>query len=132
MRAHRASRAPAAPPPETGREHDEGIATGGPQSDQCGGLSRGIQRFRAARDRDAGYAQLFAGKSASLRVLRWKRFVQGEENQFMANTRKFTQVTAVPVRVDSENFEDIRPKAAVAANVGSGSDVVFGGRSATN
>jgi multiple sugar transport system substrate-binding protein len=65
-------------------------------------------------------------KGAELRVLRWKRFVQAEEDQFLANTRKFTEVTGVNVRVDSENFEDIRPKAAVAANVGSGPDVVLG------
>jgi multiple sugar transport system substrate-binding protein len=65
-------------------------------------------------------------KGTELRVLRWKRFVQGEEDQFMANTRKFTEVTGVNVRVDSENFEDIRPKAAVAANVGSGPDIVLG------
>jgi multiple sugar transport system substrate-binding protein len=65
-------------------------------------------------------------KGAELRVLRWKRFVQGEEDQFLANTRKFTEITGVNVRVDSENFEDIRPKAAVAANVGSGPDVVLG------
>ena len=55
---------------------------------------------------------------AQLRVLRWKRFVQGDEDQWMANTRKFSEVTGVSVRVDSENFEDIRPKAAVAASVG--------------
>jgi len=64
--------------------------------------------------------------NAQLRVLRWKRFVQGDEDQWMANTRKFTQLTGVQVRVDSENFEDIRPKAAVAANVGSGPDIVLG------
>jgi multiple sugar transport system substrate-binding protein len=63
---------------------------------------------------------------AELRVLRWKRFVQGDEDQWMANTRKFTELTGVNVRVDSENFEDIRPKAAVAANVGSGPDIVMG------
>jgi len=63
---------------------------------------------------------------AELRVLRWKRFVQGDEDQWMANTRKFTELTGVTVRVDSENFEDIRPKAAVAANVGSGPDIVMG------
>jgi multiple sugar transport system substrate-binding protein len=63
---------------------------------------------------------------AQLRVLRWKRFVQGDEEQWMANTRRFTDVTGVSVRVDSENFEDIRPKAAVAANVGSGPDIVMG------
>ena len=65
-------------------------------------------------------------KGAELRILRWKRFVQGEEDQFMANTRKFSEITGVQVRVDSENFEDIRPKAAVAANVGSGPDIVIG------
>jgi len=63
---------------------------------------------------------------AQLRVLRWKRFVQGDEDQWMANTQKFTQATGVPVRVDSENFEDIRPKAAVAANIGNGPDIVMG------
>jgi len=67
-----------------------------------------------------------AERGAELRVLRWKRFVQGEEDQWLANTRKFTEVTGVRVRVDSENFEDIRPKAAVAANVGSGPDIVLG------
>jgi len=67
-----------------------------------------------------------AEKGAELRVLRWKRFVQGEEDQWLANTRKFTEATGVHVRVDSENFEDIRPKAAVAANVGSGPDIVLG------
>jgi multiple sugar transport system substrate-binding protein len=64
--------------------------------------------------------------NAQLRVLRWKRFVQGDEDQWMANTRLFTQNTGVAVRVDSENFEDIRPKAAVAANIGSGPDIVMG------
>ncbi len=64
-------------------------------------------------------------KGASLRVLRWKRFVQGDEDQFMANTRRFTELTGVAVRVNSENFEDLRPKAAVAANVGAGPDIII-------
>jgi multiple sugar transport system substrate-binding protein len=64
-------------------------------------------------------------KGATLRVLRWKRFVQGDEDQFTANTRRFTQLTGVEVRVDSENFEDLRPKAAVAANVGAGPDIII-------
>jgi multiple sugar transport system substrate-binding protein len=62
-------------------------------------------------------------KGASLRLLRWKRFVQGDEDQFMANTRRFTELTGVAVVVDSENFEEVRPKAAVAANVGAGPDI---------
>jgi len=63
---------------------------------------------------------------AQLRVLRWKRFVQGDEDQWAANTLKFTQLTGVTVHVDAENFEDIRPKAAVAANIGGGPDIVLG------
>ena len=30
-------------------------------------------------------------KGAKLRVLRWKRFVQGDEDQYMANVKKFTE-----------------------------------------
>ena len=63
---------------------------------------------------------------ASLRLLRWKRFVQGDEDQWMANTAKFTEATGVQVRVDNEAWEDVRPKAAVAANVGSGPDIILG------
>ena len=64
-------------------------------------------------------------KGAKLRVLRWKRFVQGEEEQFLANTRRFTETTGVEIIVDSENWEDLRPKAAVAANVGAGADIII-------
>src|SRR5215212_5399985 len=64
-------------------------------------------------------------KGATLRVLRWKRFVQGDEDVWAANTKKFTQMTGIPVRVDAEGWEDVRPKAAVAANVGSGPDIII-------
>src|SRR5262245_57591577 len=64
-------------------------------------------------------------KGARLRVLRWKRFVQGDEDTWAANTKKFTQATGIEVRVDAEGWEDVRPKAAVAANVGSGPDIVI-------
>ncbi len=64
-------------------------------------------------------------KGAKLRVLRWKRFVQGDEDVWLANTKKFTQMTGVEVRVDAEGWEDVRPKAAVAANVGSGPDIII-------
>lgn len=65
-------------------------------------------------------------KGAKLRVLRWKRFVQGDEDMWLANTKKFTQATGIEVRIDNEGWEDVRPKAAVAANVGSGPDVIIG------
>lgn len=62
---------------------------------------------------------------ASLRLLRWTPFVKGDEDAWLANTAKFTQATGVEVRIDKESWEDIRPKAAVAANVGSGPDMVM-------
>ena len=65
-------------------------------------------------------------KGASLRVLRWKRFVQGDEDLWNANTKKFTELTGVKVKIDTESWEDVRPKAAVAANIGSGPDIIIG------
>ncbi len=65
-------------------------------------------------------------KGASIRMMRWRRFIQGDEDQWLANTARFTMMTGVKVRVDNEGFEDIRPKAAMAANVGSGPDIVLG------
>lgn len=65
-------------------------------------------------------------KGAKLRVLRWKQFVQGDIEQFTKNTKKFTEVTGIPVRLDTESWEDVRPKAAVAANIGAGPDIIIG------
>src|SRR6266516_2174665 len=64
-------------------------------------------------------------KGAKLRVLRWKRFVAGDEDQYMEYVAAFTKKTGVEVRVDNESWEDVRPKAAVAANVGSGPDIIL-------
>ena len=64
-------------------------------------------------------------KGATLRVLRWKRFVQGDEDQYLVNAKKFTEKYGIPVRVDSESWEDVRPKAAVAANAGAGPDIIL-------
>ena len=63
---------------------------------------------------------------ASIRVLRWKQFIQAEFDSFVANTKKFSDQTGVKVRVDAESWDDIRPKSAVAANVGAGPDIIFG------
>jgi multiple sugar transport system substrate-binding protein len=65
-------------------------------------------------------------KGARLRVLRWKRFVQGDEDAWMRNTEKFVKTTGIPVRIDNESWEDVRPKAAAAANLGSGPDIIIG------
>ncbi len=65
-------------------------------------------------------------RGAQLKVLRWKRFVQGDEDVWMANTRKFTGQTGIQVQVESVNGEEIRPKGAMAASVGAGPDIVMG------
>jgi multiple sugar transport system substrate-binding protein len=64
-------------------------------------------------------------EGASLRLLRWVPFVKGEEEAWNNNTKAFTEATGVEVRIDQESWEDVRPKAAVAANVGSGPDMVM-------
>ncbi|HXF45717.1 MAG TPA: extracellular solute-binding protein [Burkholderiaceae bacterium] len=79
----------------------------------------------AAQAKGAGFTYR-PEKGARLRVLRWKRFVQGDEDAFMANVKKFSDKFGVEVRVDNEGWEDVRPKAAVAANVGSGPDIIYG------
>src|ERR671930_502858 len=61
------------------------------------------------------------GSSARAQDLSFKP----DEGAWLANTKKFTEATGVEVRVDKESWEDIRPKAAVAANVGSGPDLML-------
>jgi multiple sugar transport system substrate-binding protein len=65
-------------------------------------------------------------KGARLRFLRWKRFVQGDEDQWLANTRKFTEQSGVPVQIESVNLEEIPTKVGMAVNVGAGPDIVMG------
>ena len=65
-------------------------------------------------------------KGASIRVLRPSKFVQGDETVWLENSKKYEQQTGVKVKVESEGWEDLRPKSAVAANVGKGPDVVYG------
>jgi len=64
-------------------------------------------------------------KGARLRVLRWSRFVQGDIDQYMKNVQAFTAKYGIDVRVDNEGWEDVRPKAAVAANTGAGPDIIL-------
>ncbi len=51
--------------------------------------------------------------------------MQGDEDQYLANVKKFTEKTGIEVRVDHEGWEDVRPKAAVAANTGAGPDIIL-------
>jgi len=65
-------------------------------------------------------------KGAKLQLLRWKRFVQSEEDGFMAMVAAFTKATGVPVTVLNESLDDVQPKASVAANTGQGPDLFWG------
>ena len=65
-------------------------------------------------------------KGAKLQLLRWKRFVQSEEDGFMALVAAYSKATGCPVTVLNESLDDVQPKASVAANTGQGPDLFWG------
>jgi multiple sugar transport system substrate-binding protein len=80
-----------------------------------------------------GFAQAWAQTAqwkpeagAKINLLRWKRFVEAEDQAFMAMVQAFTKATGVEVNVSNESYDDIQPKASVAANTGQGLDMVWG------
>ncbi len=85
-------------------------------------------RFIGARAQGSGqYEPRFPiEKGARLRLLRWSGFVKSDEEYWNANTRRFTKLTGVPVDIEYITWEDVRPKAALAANLGAGPDIVMG------
>jgi multiple sugar transport system substrate-binding protein len=75
------------------------------------------------------WAQTAAWKAepgAKLTLMRWKRFVPSEDDAFNAMVAAFKAATGTEMNVFSEAFEDVQPKASVAANTGSGLDLVWG------
>src|SRR6478735_1569149 len=80
-----------------------------------------------------GYAKAWAQASqwkpeagAKINLLRWKRFVESEDVAFMKIVDAFQKATGVTINVSNESFDDIQPKASVAANTGQGLDMVWG------
>lgn len=65
-------------------------------------------------------------KGAAIQLLRWKRFVQAEEDAFMVLVANFTKATGVEVKVINESLDDVQPKASVAANTNQGPDMFWG------
>jgi len=65
-------------------------------------------------------------KNAQLSMLRWKYFVQAEDDACIALLDAFTKATGVKVTVSRESYEDVQPKASVAANTGAGPDIFWG------
>jgi len=78
------------------------------------------------------FAQAWAADSpfqpedgASLQFTRWKRFVQSEDDAFREIAAAFTQATGCEVNITEEGFDDVQPKASVAANTGQGPDMFW-------
>src|SRR5690242_12665489 len=65
-------------------------------------------------------------KGAQLSMLRWKYFVQSEDDAFVRLMDAFTKATGVNVSIARESYEDVQPKASVAANTGAGPDLFWG------
>ena len=63
---------------------------------------------------------------AKLQILRWKRFIQAEEDSFMKLVAAYTKATGVAVSVINEGLDDVQPKASVAANTNQGPDIFWG------
>jgi multiple sugar transport system substrate-binding protein len=83
----------------------------------------GLDGFAKAWAQGAGFKP---EDGASLQVLRWKRFVQSEEDAFNAIVESFTKATGVKVTVINESLDDVQPKASVAANTNQGPDIFWG------
>jgi multiple sugar transport system substrate-binding protein len=65
-------------------------------------------------------------KGATLQLLRWTAFVPSDQAIWDENTKKFTAATGVPVQIQSLSWNDMGPKGALAAQVGSGPDIIMG------
>jgi multiple sugar transport system substrate-binding protein len=64
-------------------------------------------------------------KGAQLHVLRPTKFVDPDETIFRANSKRFTDATGVPVRIDFVNWPDMPTQTAIAANTGAGPDIII-------
>ncbi len=80
-----------------------------------------------------GYAKAWAQASqwkpeagAKINMMRWKRFVEAEDVAFMKIVDAFQKATGVTINVSNESYDDLQPKASVAANTGQGLDLVWG------
>jgi len=65
-------------------------------------------------------------KGAQLHVIRPAKFIDPDQVYWDINTKKFTEATGVPVKVDYISWEDLGPQTAVIANTGAGADIVIG------
>jgi multiple sugar transport system substrate-binding protein len=94
----------------------------------AGGAAAGLVASSGFTDWAKAWAQASPFKpeqGAALNLMRWRRFVVAEDEAFMRMVAAFTQATGVRVSVTSESFDDMQPKASVAANTGTGPDMFW-------
>jgi multiple sugar transport system substrate-binding protein len=80
-----------------------------------------------------GYAKAWAQTApwkpepgAKINLMRWKRFVEAEDVAFLKIVDAFQKATGCTINVSNESYDDLQPKASVAANTGQGLDMVWG------
>ncbi len=94
-----------------------------------GGATLGLAAGTGLLDFAKAWAQTSPWKpepGATVNLLRWKRFVEAEDAQFMKLVAAFEQANGVKINVTNESYDDIQPKASVVANTGQGLDMVWG------
>lgn len=94
-----------------------------------GGAALGLGAGTGLLDFAKAWAQTAPWKpeaGAQLSMLRWKYFVQSEDDAFVKMIEAFTAATGVKVQISRESYEDVQPKASVAANTGAGPDMFWG------
>jgi len=65
-------------------------------------------------------------RGAELSLLRWRYFVQAEDETFAAAVDAFAKASGVKINIIRESTDDVQPKASVAANIGTGPDLFWG------
>ena len=65
-------------------------------------------------------------KGAKLQLLRWTGFINTDDAVWKKNTEAFTRATGVPVQIQELTWTDVQPKSALAAQIGSGPDIIMG------
>src|SRR6202023_2375640 len=81
------------------------------------GAAAGALAGPALLDWSKAWAQTAPWKpemGAHLSLLRWKYFVQSEDEAFVALIDAFTKATGVKINIARESNDDVQPKASVA------------------
>lgn len=94
-----------------------------------GATALGVAASAGLLDFAKAFAQTTSWKpeaGATLNLIRWKRFVQAEEDSFLKLVAAFTAATGVKINITNESYDDIQPKASVSANTGQGPDMIWG------